>query len=421
MSQRTKTLGGVVVLTGLMLICGCAKNKASSDKPQFAFWPSPPDEPRVQYLRSYKAASDVRAKQGGFSSLLYGGETIGDVGITKPYGVAYWNGRIYTCDVRGSGMLVLDLLKQESRVMGAGGSGQIKKAVDVAVAPDGTKYVADLIRNAILVFDAEERFVTLFSSADLNPVGLAVSGNELYVCDFKGQCVKVLDRFKGTLLRSFGKPEVWKNEKGEEEGNAGDDGKFVKPLSIAVDSKGNVFVTDVLKACIQKFTKDGEFLQVFGTYGRTPGSTYRPKHLRVDSEGSVYVVDAAFNNVQAFDEEGKVMGFFGSYGGHPGSMNLPAGLALAEDQAALELFAPLIHPAFKAERLIIVTNQFGANKISVYALGRLHEGKTLMDIAPGRFDINAGLQDPSKPEGPLGAPSTLPATLPTTNGAIGQP
>jgi hypothetical protein len=61
-------------------------------------------------------------------------------------------------------------------------------------------------------------------------------------------------------------------------------------------------------------------------------------------------------------------------------MSLPAGIDVHGDD--LELFEPDIHPAFEAQRLVLVTNQFGLNKVSVYALGRLREGRTIADIAP---------------------------------------
>jgi hypothetical protein len=80
--------------------------------------------------------------------------------------------------------------------------------------------------------------------------------------------------------------------------------------------------------------------------------------------------------------------FFGGAGDYPGGMSLPAGITTSG--AGMERFADLVHPAFEASRLVIVTNQFGLDKVAVYALGRLREGHTIDDIAPYAADLRAG-------------------------------
>jgi hypothetical protein len=72
------------------------------------------------------------------------------------------------------------------------------------------------------------------------------------------------------------------------------------------------------------------------------------------------------------------------------------------------LFQQYVHPAFEAQRLVLVTNQFGDNKVSVYALGHLKEGKTVADISASQGIVPTGVGDP-KTSGP-GAP--LPTTAP---------
>jgi DNA-binding beta-propeller fold protein YncE len=399
----------LALTTAFLFVAGCgesAKPTTASPKTAAAFWPQPPDEPRIQFLTTYNAASDVKEKKStsGLSDLLYGKDKEQDLGISKPYGVAMHDGKLYVCDLRGYGILVLDLKKKESRLMGAQGQGQVKRPVDIAVAPDGTKYVADLRRAEIVVFDAAERYVRAFGSADFNPVGLAVSGDELFVVDSKAKQVKVLNRQTGQVLRAFGK-------------EGPDDGQFIQPLSITVDKQGNVVVTDVLRCRVQKFTKDGTFVSGFGRMGDRPGDFFRPKHVRVGSDGTTFVVDAAFNNVQAFDEEGKVMGYFGSLGTHPGAMDLPAGLFISEDPRDIELFASQIHPDFQAERLVIVTNQFGTQKVSVYAAGHLKPGKTAAGLM-STISNTAGLATTNEPQdilSKLSQPATQPATLPASN------
>lgn len=389
MTRQNPIIRSIEIVAIMMLavsLAGCAPSQKAATQAStrtYAFWPPAPDEPRVQFLVAYNSSSDIKAKRSGFDQLVLGSQANDALAIGKPYGLRMWNGRIYVCDVRGKGITVLDIRKQQTRVMGAVGSGTVNRAVDLAISADGVKYVVDPTQRAIMVFDADERFVSMFPLRDGNPVGVAVAGDRLYVTDFKLQHVKVLNRHNGQQLSIIGGP-------------GGEDGQFIGPLSVAVDPAGNIFVSDVIKSRIQKFSPDGKLLLAFGETGNRPGLFVRPKHLGVSPDGIVHVVDAAFNNVQIFDDAGHVLMFYGSPGSHPGAMNLPAGLAIHEGD--LELFESYVHPAFQAQRLVLVTNQFGNQKVSIYAVGGLKPGKTLADVSPARAAVieAAGIQSQSQ-------------------------
>jgi len=392
-----------MVLT-LLVVGGCASQQkpAAAIRKTYSFWPAAPDEPHIQFLAAFNSSRDTAPARSSFDQILYGKEPQEVHAIDKPYGVRMWNGRIYICDIRNTGITVLDLRKQQTRVMGATGSGAIRKAVDLAIAPDGTKYVVDSAQRAVLVFSPDERYVTQYPLGDANPVGIAIHANLLYVTDFKSANVKVLDRSTGKILRTFG-------ERG------GEDGQFVGPLAVATDRDGNVYVSDTIRARVQKFSPDGKFLLGFGEPGDRPGNFVRPKHIAVGSDGHIHVVDAAFNNVQVFDPDGNVVGYYGSPGTHPGAMDLPAGLDL--DEQDLDVFAKYIHPAFEPERLIVVTNQFGPQKVSVYAMGHLKPGNTVADLAPFRATVAAGTQVPTTQPAPNQPAATQPVAGVTTVGS----
>jgi hypothetical protein len=391
----------IVTFAAILLMGGCAakpKVQPTAEAAHYTFWPDVPDEPHIQFLTSYNSSADVTVKQkkSGFEEMVYGTDPEQSVPIAKPYGVRMWNGRIYVCDIRSKGITVLDLRKKQARIMGATGRNAIGKAVDIAITPDGIKYVVDAAKGSIDVFDAEERYLTSFLLKDASPVGAAVFQNLLYVVDFKNTQVKVLDRLNGQILRTFG-------ERG------GEDGQFIGPLAVACDKQGNVYVSDPIRARIQKFAPDGKFIMGFGQPGDRPGQFIRPKQMGIGSDGRIHVVDAAFNNVQVFDAEGQVEGFYGSAGNFEGSMDLPAGLDVHEQD--LDLFASYVHPAFEIERVILVTNQFGPQTISVYAMGHLKAGKTVADIGATRGTLANAL-----------VPSTQPAaTQPTISAEIATP
>jgi DNA-binding beta-propeller fold protein YncE len=385
-----------IILASLLLaaIVGCASNKQAATTKQYAFWPPAPDEPRLQYLCSFASSDNVGGEKSKLEELVYGKESRHVQGISKPYGIAMHGGKIYVCDLRSNAVVILDLRNQRTLVIGQSGSEIMQQPSDIAIAPDGIKYVADSGRSMIFTYDANDRYVGSIALPNAKPVGLAVFQNELFVCDFKGQNVKVLNRGNGQVLRTIGGP-----------GQAA--GQFVRPLGIDVDVQGNVYVTDVLNCRMQKFDRQGNLLTAFGITSANAGGFVRPKHIAVDKRGTIYVVDAAFQNVQLFDQIGRVYTFFGSAGSHPGSMYLPAGVAVHDGD--LDLFQKYVHPDFAIERLVLVTNQFGDNKVAVYGFGKLKEGKTVADIAASQMTVASGVGSKQTSGGGAALPGALPA------------
>jgi DNA-binding beta-propeller fold protein YncE len=312
-----------------------------------------------------------------------------------------WHGRIYVCDIGGGAVTILDLVRHRTEIMGTTGAEALKTPSDIAIAPDGTKYVADIGGDTVYVFDAQDRQTGTLGHANLKPTGLAVYQNELYVCDFASQKVEVWDRATGKVLRTIGEPGTGP-------------GQFLKPLGVAVDGQGNVYVMDVLACRLQKFDPQGQLVARFGTISAGIGGLVRPKHIAVDSDGIIYVVDAAFQNVQLFDQNGAVFTFFGSAGSHPGAMYLPAGICI--DDQDLGLFQSYVHPDFQMQHLLVVTNQFGDNKVAVYAVGHLRPGKTVADIADTKGIVPLGVAADKSPA----VPTTLPADVPGQSAAAGS-
>jgi len=387
--------GFLVLILGITAsLAGCASRSTTEgeqvDSGVYAFWPQFPAAPRMQFVASYQFSDDVEPPASQLEEIIYGKERQ-VLPINKPYGVEMADGKIYVCDIGNAALVILDLRKHETRVLGLSGSGRFMSPTDVAIAADGLVYVSDAAKGVIQVFNAQEQHVGTFGYEGFKPTGIAVHGDEMYVAEFTSQQVVILDRFTGEKKRAIGGP-------GDE------DGQFVRPLGVAVDGAGNVYVTDVIRCRVQKFSPEGNLLLAFGTIGDSVGSFVRPKMIDVDQDGIIYVVDAAFANVQMFNAAGELLMFFGIAGPHPGSMKLPAGMAVAN--SGLDLFEDRVHPAFKAERLVAVTNQFGTNKVSIYALGQLREGKTPQDILPVQAEMRSGLNPGVQIDPLTGLPAT---------------
>ena len=70
---------------------------------------------------------------------------------------------------------------------------------------------------------------------------------------------------------------------------------------------------------------------------------------------------------------GQLLLVLGAAGGNPGDMYLPAKVAIDYDN--VDLFADLVAPGYEVEYLILVTNQYGPNKVSVYGFLRQGAGE----------------------------------------------
>jgi sugar lactone lactonase YvrE len=96
---------------------------------------------------------------------------------------------------------------------------------------------------------------------------------------------------------------------------------------LALDSAGNVYVTDYGNRRIQKFDNDGNFLQTWGNKGNGNGQFQVPAGIAIGND-FVYVVDNDLNRVQKFDTSGKYITQWGSKGAESGQFLLPQNLAV---------------------------------------------------------------------------------------------
>ena len=146
---------------------------------------------------------------------------------------------------------------------------------------------------------------------------------------------------------------------------------LASPVGVALDSFGNCYVTDSVKAKVYKYSPKGEYLGVLGNatvdFQRPAGIAIakndykyvadvllnkiqifdnkdrfvrdfpdqdhqkelnRPVNLAVDAAGFVYVTDAFNFAVKIFDQKGRLVRTIGSAGDGPGTFARPKGIAL---------------------------------------------------------------------------------------------
>lgn len=80
---------------------------------------------------------------------------------------------------------------------------------------------------------------------------------------------------------------------------------FYNLSGIAIDSEENIFVLDAGNCRIQKFDKNGNFLQTIGRRGQGPGEFEQPRSIHFDLKDRIYVYDSLRSNLHIFEKNGK--------------------------------------------------------------------------------------------------------------------
>ena len=170
------------------------------------------------------------------------------------------------------------------RMVGIQGTnpGQFQQPRDLALAPDGSLYVADTFNNRIQHLAAD-----------------------------------------GTVL------QVWGSFADLSQG-AAPGGTFYQPWGIAVGPDGSVYVADTWNHRIQKFTATGDFVNMWGFFGQaeTPFALWGPRDIAIDQFGNIFVTDTGNKRIVIYDADGNFISQFGSIGMEPGQFDEPVGIAV---------------------------------------------------------------------------------------------
>jgi DNA-binding beta-propeller fold protein YncE len=163
--------------------------------------------------------------------------------------------------------------------------GNFEMPRDIALAPDGTLYVADTGNHRIQHLSANGEVLHIWGSFADSATGEAPPGT------------------------------------------------FYEPWGIAVDSQGNVYVTDTWNHRVQKFTPQGEFITQWGYFGQAESEQafWGPRDIIVDGQGRVFITDTGNKRIVVFDSDGVFITQFGSAGLLAGQFDEPVGLAVDAD------------------------------------------------------------------------------------------
>ncbi len=303
-------------------VAGCAgfgaEPLALRDNTVDIVWPSPPNTPRIRFLREITGPEQIMPNQGKLGKLwqLVTGEENVAIPFMTPYGVVS-NGDSTLCvaDSTARGVQCYDLKRREVHYLRQAADEPLMSPVGVAMDANGNVLVSDSVNTRVYLFSSNGEYLRELGNGTatfLRPAGIAVASNgDIYVVDVLAHKLKKFDK-AGSYLGEF--PRDGSGE------------PLNLPSNVAVDKAGSVYVTDSMNFTVKKYDRDGNYVRSFGEIGDAPGSFARPRGVAVDSDLNVYVVDASFDNFQIFDQQGNLLLFVGKPGRGVGEFYLPSGL-----------------------------------------------------------------------------------------------
>ena len=172
----------------------------------------------------------------------------------------------------------------------------------------------------VLKLDPSGRLLKTWGSGMFDfPHGFAVDDDgNLWASDQRGHQVFKWDP-EGELLMTIG-----------QKGNEGDPpGLLSEPTDVAIAPNGDIFITEGHSFAqganrVSKFASDGAFIMSWGSTGSGAGEFNVPHTIALDSRGRVFVGDRGNNRIQIFDQDGSFLDVWYQFG-------RPSGITITSD------------------------------------------------------------------------------------------
>ncbi|MDQ6672880.1 MAG: NHL repeat-containing protein [Chloroflexota bacterium] len=171
--------------------------------------------------------------------------------------------------------------------------GQFFYAVGITVGPDGTLYITDSANARLQVTDQAGNVKHVFTCGDLTSHPWAYTGCNGSALDAVGNIYATntnknrIDVFSptGSLLRSIG--------------STAPGGRLNTPYGVAIAGT-SLYVTEAGANRVSKFNINGAYVGQWGSLGTGHGQLNRPLGIAVDTTGNIYVNDYGNDRIEVF-------------------------------------------------------------------------------------------------------------------------
>ncbi|MFA5073656.1 MAG: 6-bladed beta-propeller [Nitrospirota bacterium] len=247
----------------------------------------------------------------GIEISKFGTQGPGIEGFEKPRGITVdKQGFIYIADTGNYKIKKFDF---QGKLIGSIGSegdghGQFREPVAVCIDPERRIAVLDAGRNSIQLFTSEPDKAPLLLQASPLP-------RVEFLKEISGEISDIIINKRPWSLFGDSVAALGVSGSGRNIGSSGSEPAFLSsPRGLAVDSQGNFWIADTGNNRLQKFSLEGNLLQVIGKSGSGEGGLDSPSAVAVTPKGNICVADTGNNRVQVFSPKGVFLGAFGKPG-----------------------------------------------------------------------------------------------------------
>lgn len=295
-------------------------------------------------------------------------------GFSDPRGLAVdGRGNIYVADTDNYKVKKFDPRGRLVASLGieGDGPGQFREPAGLAVDNDGRVFVVDASKHTLQIFTCECGESQPLTPASPRPTvgfvkempaeasAIAVTKRPWAIVNdsisaagviagrtigSRGSEPGMLKNARGLALDTAGK--FWVADTGNDrlqkfsiEGNllqvigksGSGEGEFDSPSGVALSFKGNLYVADTGNRRVEVFNAKGMFLGAFGKSGKQAGRFAEPVDLAVDRSENVYIVDRGNDRISKYDSDGTLIWETGKTGRQDGEFSEPSNIAVSPD------------------------------------------------------------------------------------------
>lgn len=284
----------------VLIFSGCAAGEKVTVNERY-FWPSPPDEPKLEWLGAYNSHLDFKGKRANNILTFLTGEEDSD-GLQFPtYIASDSTGKVYVSDKGRQAVVVFNFNQKDTHLFAGGeaATGLVQEPLGIDFDSDGNIYIGDLKQPKIVVYSKDEKPIRVIDYSNsigrVNVFKIDQKRKHIVIPDPKDHKVHITD-MDGNIIKTI---YTFNNVDGM-------DG-FRAPSAVALEPNGNIVVADTVNARIVRFTPEGEFLSTIGIRGDNLGTIDFVKGVAVDSDSNIYMVDFRGDRLQVYNTEGKIL------------------------------------------------------------------------------------------------------------------
>jgi DNA-binding beta-propeller fold protein YncE len=168
----------------------------------------------------------------------------------------------------------------------------------IAVDSDNKIYVTDVTNHNVKKFSYGGTLLAKWGSEGTGdgqfdfPTGIAIDSlGNIFVADLNLDRIQKFDS-SGNFITKWGVSI--------------ESDKYSAPMGLSIDNGGNIWIADFNSPTTKKFNSSGKFLLKWGWYGMVGGKDdfyfYSPMGIAVDSSGNIYLTEDQHCRVQKFKE-----------------------------------------------------------------------------------------------------------------------